>query len=66
MANLAWEIVMPIGLIFWVIMLFWLLTQFGVWWGVNDPRLGYANQFLLWVLLACLGWQVFGPMIRAG
>jgi len=56
---------MPIGLIFWVIMLFWLLSQFGIWWGVADTRLSYANQFLLWVLLACLGWQVFGPMIRA-
>ena len=56
---------MPIGLIFWVIMLFWLLSQFGIWWGVSDARLSYANQFLLWVLLACLGWAVFGPMIRA-
>ena len=55
---------MPIGLIFWVIMLFWLLTQFGIWWGV-DPRLSYANSFLLWVLLACLGWVVFGPMVHA-
>jgi hypothetical protein len=57
---------MPIGLIFWVIMLFWLLSQLGIWWGYNDARLSYANQFLLWVLLACLGWATFGPMIRAG
>lgn len=55
---------MPIGLIFWVIMLLWLLAQFGIWFGYNDARLGYAHSFLLWVLLACLGWSVFGPMVR--
>jgi hypothetical protein len=54
---------MPIGLIFWVIMLFWLLSQIGVWWNF-DPRIGYVNSILLWVLLACLGWATFGPMIR--
>jgi hypothetical protein len=44
-------------------MLFWLLSQFGMWYGV-DARISYVNSILLWVLLACLGWATFGPMVR--
>jgi hypothetical protein len=30
-----------------------------------NPHFGYAYDGLLWVLLALLGWHVFGPMIHA-
>jgi hypothetical protein len=36
---------------------------FGIWWGA-DPRLEYVNSILLWVVIACLGWATFGPMVR--
>jgi len=54
---------MPIGLIFWFLMILWLLSYFGIWW-VADARLNYVNSILLWVVLACLGWATFGPMVR--
>jgi hypothetical protein len=54
---------MPIGIIFWFLMILWLLSYFGIWWGA-DSRLSYVNSILLWVVLACLGWATFGPMVR--
>lgn len=54
------------GTIFWVIMVVWLI--FGILW----PHWGaltvmaVAPGVLEWVLLALLGWQVFGPVIKPG
>lgn len=49
------------GLIFWVLMLIWLV--FGTWvaWGHHTE---VGGNLLLWVLLALLGWQVFGAMVK--
>lgn len=54
---------MSIGLLFWILMI--LCLFYGVWtnretgwnWGLGMP-------LLQWVLIALLGWQVFGAMIR--
>jgi hypothetical protein len=57
---------MPYELLFWIIMLFLILfgfasngnpTFFGAW--------GWLpSSLLLWVLLALLGWKVFGPALH--
>jgi hypothetical protein len=56
---------MTIALLFWVIMLICLL--FGAWSnfpfsGANARSVGFS--FIVWVLLALLGWQVFGPALH--
>ena len=55
---------MPLGLIFWIIMLLWLVL--GVLANRNiltGPYIGWSNSILLFVLLLLLGWKVFGPAI---
>jgi len=53
---------MSIGLLFWVIMIIGLL--FGVY--SNRATVGpwLTNNLVLWVLLALLGWAVFGAAIH--
>lgn len=57
---------MPIGILFWVLMILWLL--FGLYW--NRAELGGGNygilggNLLLFVLLGLLGWRVFGPVLQ--
>lgn len=53
---------MSIGLLFWIIMVVWLL--FGAY--TNRATLGAwaGSGLMLWVLLALLGWRVFGPAIH--
>ncbi len=57
---------MPIGILFWVIMLFWLL--FGLYWNRGDLRGGnygvVGGNLMLFILLALLGWQIFGPPLQ--
>jgi hypothetical protein len=57
---------MSFELLFWIIMLFWLIT--GWLWNSNPTLFGawgwMPNTFLLWVLLALLGWKVYGPMLH--
>jgi hypothetical protein len=57
---------MAIGLLFWILMLFWLI--FGLWshWPVSAPNQWrpLGNSFLLFILLLLLGWAAFGPPIR--
>ena len=52
---------MSIGLVFWILMLFWLV--FGLWrgWGDHYAMGGSVLQFLLFLLL---GWHAFGAPIR--
>jgi hypothetical protein len=52
---------MPIGMIFWVLMLLWLV--FGVWrdWGNQWAMGGSLLQFVLFLLL---GWHVFGAAVK--
>jgi hypothetical protein len=57
---------MPIGILFWVLMILWLL--FGFWWNGSDLRAGnygnFGGNLLLFVLLALLGWRAFGPPLQ--
>jgi len=49
------------GLLFWVLMLISLVVGF---WRSNWDWKGYAPNFVLFVLLALLGWATFGPMVK--
>ena len=52
---------MTLGLAFWILMLVWLV--FGVWQTWPDVKAGGGN-FLLFVLLALVGWRIFGAPIH--
>ena len=58
---------MTIGLLFWILMLIWLV--FGFW--SNWPAAGPVNlrpiggTLMLFILLAILGWKVFGPALHS-
>jgi hypothetical protein len=57
---------MPIGVLFWIIMLIWLL--FGFYWNRSDFSRGnygiVGGNLMLFILLAILGWKVFGPIFH--
>ncbi len=55
---------MSIGILFWILMLFWLF--FGSWanWGLGVHILG--PNLLLFVIILVLGWKVFGSPIHGG
>ena len=57
---------MPIGVLFWVLMIFWFL--FGLYWNRKDIMGGdygmAGSNFLLFILLALVGWKVFGPILQ--
>jgi hypothetical protein len=58
---------MPLGLIFWVIMLLWLLLGLGLqfgWFGPNQQVGVWGNTLMLFLLFALLGWRVFGAAIQ--
>jgi len=56
---------MPLGLIFWVIMLLWLIFGVAVNRGVlSGVYVGWGNSILLFILFALLGWRVFGAAIQ--
>ncbi len=54
---------MPIGILFWVLMILWLI--FGL---VPPPPTipgwRFGAPLLLFVLLALLGWRIFGPVLQ--
>jgi hypothetical protein len=52
------------GLVFWVIMLLLLLSLVGGFAGFGQPYIRQAGGVIEWVLLALLGWNVYGPMLR--
>jgi hypothetical protein len=54
---------MTLGLLFWIIMVVWLLF-WGAWWVSPDPRFYHGSYFVLWTLLALLGYKVFGPLLH--
>jgi len=53
---------MSIGLLFWVIMVVGLL--FGVYTNRTTALAWASNSLVLWILLALLGWAVFGAAIH--
>lgn len=54
---------MSMGLMFWILMLFWLV--FGVYWSWPNQGLVGGNV-LLFLLLVLLGWHSFGPPLITG
>ncbi len=57
---------MPLGFVFWFVMLFWALSYwYGSWGpGAGSPHWPRAHWGLLFVLMFILGWAVFGFAIR--
>jgi hypothetical protein len=56
---------MPLGLLFWVLMILWLV--FGFWqWRPNLPTnyAPFGGHILLWILLFIIGWRTFGFVIQ--
>lgn len=57
---------MPIGILFWVLMILWLIS--GLWWNKDDFQAGryglFGSNLLLFILLGLLGWRAFGPPLQ--
>jgi hypothetical protein len=56
---------MPIGLLFWILMILWLISWIGTRWGPYTTYV-YASEFLFFVLLFLLGWKEFGFILQGG
>ena len=52
---------MSFALAFWILMLIWLV--FGIWYTWPNHMLVGGNM-LLFIVIALLGWKVFGPPIH--
>lgn len=50
---------MSISLLFWIVMVIWLIFDLSSS-GWPRPRPTWSS-LIFWILLALLGWQVFGP-----
>ena len=50
---------MPIGILFWVLMILWAIGSFAGWGGYPQAGTG-----LLLVLFGLLGWNAFGPPLQ--
>lgn len=57
---------MPIGILFWVLMVLWFL--FGLYWNSTEFKAGnfgpLGGNLLLFVLLFLIGWKLFGFVIQ--
>ncbi len=60
---------MPIGMIFWMLMILWFV--FGLYWhwpassASGAPAIGpIGNHFLVFVLFFLVGWKVFGFVVQ--
>jgi len=56
---------MPVGVIFWVLMIIWAVVGFGLSWLPGDARVwGFGGNLLLFILLFLLGWKAFGFIVH--
>jgi hypothetical protein len=55
---------MPIGLIFWVIMLLWIISWFGTTFGNWGGPFVYVSSGLIFILFFLLGWHDFGFIVH--
>ena len=53
---------MPLSILFWVLMIVWMVFGY-IGRPANQPWY-WPGQIIVFVLLAILGWQVFGAAIR--
>jgi hypothetical protein len=56
------------GLLFWILMILWLIFGLFTTWPAGGGALvvfaPVGGMLLLWILLALLGWQVFGAAVH--
>jgi hypothetical protein len=52
---------MSFALLFAVLMIMWAISWF---WQPPGPYGHIANNALVWILFALLGWHVFGPLVH--
>jgi hypothetical protein len=58
---------MPIGYIFWLLMILWAFGFWGIGWGGwGGARGPLWAGFMLWLLLFFLGWHDFGFVLQGG
>lgn len=55
---------MKIGFLFWLLMILWLIFGFWVYWPAGGQWQPLGSNLLLWILLALLGWKVFGAPLQ--
>lgn len=55
---------MPLGLMFWILMLLWLIFGLVERWGPSGPYWAWGGSLVLFILLLLLGWQVFGAPVK--
>lgn len=57
---------MPITLLFWILMLFWLVGGIYWRWPASGPALWgpIVPDLLLFILILILGWHAFGSPLR--
>jgi hypothetical protein len=49
---------LPLGAVFWILMLLWLVFGSYWWWPSPGPM---GINLLLFFIIAILGWHAFGP-----
>ena len=61
---------MPIGLIFWVLMLLWIIARVFTWrgpvGGVYGSYVLIGSDLMVLILLFLLGWHSFGFIVQGG
>jgi hypothetical protein len=55
---------MPRSILFWVLVILWGLSILGVFMSPTVIYYTYGNRALEFVLIALLGWQVYGPALK--
>ena len=57
---------MRIGLLFWILMLVWLIFGFWTTWptGTTQDFRPAGGNLLLFIVIALLGWKVFGSPLK--
>lgn len=55
---------MPIGMIFWMLMILWFIFWGWTTWGPGATQFSWAPTILLFVLLFLLGWHDFGFVVK--
>jgi hypothetical protein len=56
---------MSAGLLFWIIMILGVLFGFRANWPLTaNNGWGFGSNLILFILLALLGWKVFGPALH--
>lgn len=59
---------MPMGYVFWLLMILWFI--FGLWWNWPESNSGpkafgpIGSTLLLFILLFLLGWKIFGFVVQ--